>query len=267
MGRLKRNLRIPKEHGAWGMLYVPLALAVAAAGVWNVRVVWLALAVTLVFLARESVLAWWRARVWGRDPDNSFRMMLLYLALAAVAGAPLVAFERLWGLAAFGAAAAALLVWNGQQAAKREERTVPTEVLGIAGLTLTAPAAHYVALGRWEATGLWLWAASALYFTSSVFYVKLRVLTAHPKRPQELESVRRWCFFYHAGLAAAVVALAALGVASAAIVLAYAPILARAFWRLWRPARRLVLKHVGVLEIVYSVVFLVFGAIALRGPR
>jgi YwiC-like protein len=40
----------PKEHGAWGMLYVPLLTAVGIAGSFNIPVLVMAAAVTLVFL-------------------------------------------------------------------------------------------------------------------------------------------------------------------------------------------------------------------------
>ena len=43
----------PKEHGAWGMLYIPLATAVGISGVWNVRVLLMVLAVTLIFLSQR----------------------------------------------------------------------------------------------------------------------------------------------------------------------------------------------------------------------
>ena len=80
-----------------------------------------------------------------------------------------------FGMIPLGAAAAGLLMWNAGQAAKREERTVATELIGIAGLTLTATAAYYVGTMRWDAIALYLWAANALYFASSVFYVRYRV--------------------------------------------------------------------------------------------
>lgn len=267
MGLGNRNWRIPKEHGAWAMLYVPLLLGAFAAGAWSVRILWLAIAATALLLAREAALAWWRARLWRRDPGNSGRMLLFYSALAAAAGAELMLSAKLWGLSLPAAAAGALAAWHVRQAARREERTIPTEVLGILGLTLTAPAAHYTALGRFEITGLGLWAASAAYFISSVFYVKLRVLTAYLKQPDELARIRRGCWVYHAALALAVGLAVASGVAPVPVLAAYAPIVARAFWHLWRPARRLVLKRVGVLEIVYSVLFLIFAALAFRPQR
>lgn len=267
MGLAKRNWRIPKEHGAWAMLYVPLLLGACAAGAWSIRILWLAIAATAFLFAREAALAWWRARLAGRDPGNSLRMLFLYSALAAAAGLELVLSERLWGLAPLGAMATALAAWHARQAARREERTVTTEALGILGLTLTAPAAHYVALGRWETTGLWLWAASVAYFTSSIFYVKLRVLTAYPKQPRELARIRRWCWLYHLALALAASLAVASGAAPMPVLPAYAPILLRAFWHLWRPAPRLVLKRVGVLEILYSAIFLLFATLAFRPQR
>jgi len=43
----------PKEHGAWGMLYVPLFTAVGIAGSFNIPVVIMAAAATLVFLSQR----------------------------------------------------------------------------------------------------------------------------------------------------------------------------------------------------------------------
>lgn len=261
---LRTALRLPKEHGAWGMLYVPLLLGALVAGTGAGRVAFLALSATLFFIGRESFLGWWRARSRGRDAGSAPKVAFLYLGLSAVVAAPLVLYSALTGLIPLGLIAAALLLWNAQQAARREERTMFTELVGIAGLTLTAPAAHYVAAGRWESTAVWLWALSAVYFASSVFYVRLRVLTAYPKNPEELVHIRRWCGLFHAGLALCLVIVVLGGQLHWLIFAAYLPVVTRAFRHLVRPARELVLRRVGVLEIVYSVVFLVFAVLAFR---
>jgi hypothetical protein len=41
-------------------------------------------------------------------------------------------------------------------------------------------------------------------------------------------------------------------------------VLARTFWFLFKPAGQLSLKRIGVLEIIYSVVFLVFITLTFR---
>ena len=262
--RIRTALRLPKEHGAWGMLYVPLACGALVAGAGGWRVLLLALATTFLFVARESILAIWRARARQRDPGTATRLAVIYLVLAGAAGSPLLVVWDLHGMVPLGIAAAGLLVWNAARAAKREERTVAAELIGIAGLTLTAPAAHYVALTVWTSTALWLWLLNALYFGSSVFFVKLRVASAHSKSPREVDRIRTECSFYHWVIAVLLVVVPGDIRFRLLLTAAYLPIILRAILHLLRPVRTLDLKRVGLLEIVYSLLFLVFAVQALR---
>jgi hypothetical protein len=155
-----------------------------------------------------------------------------------------------------------LLAVNADQATRREDRTIVGEILAIIGLTMTAPAAHYVARGVWEHTALWLWALNALYFTSSVFYVRWRVLSAHARHEDERQQIRRHCAFYHSSLVVALGALALTGNVNLFILLAFAPAVGRAFWHLLKPAADLNLRRIGLLEIVYSTIFMVLVSLA-----
>ena len=58
--------RIPKEHGAWAMLYVPFVLGILVAGRVSWAVLWALLAMTALFFAREALRRWRRARAQGR---------------------------------------------------------------------------------------------------------------------------------------------------------------------------------------------------------
>jgi YwiC-like protein len=159
---LRSALKLPKEHGAWVMLYVPFVLGVAVAGHVYWPVILLLLSTTAMFISRESLLVCWQARARGRDTTDAGRTLLLYLALAAAFGLPLIfAFELFW-LVPLGLIGAALLLINGKQATQMEERTMTGEIMAIGGLTMTAPAAYYAASGRWEMTAFWLWLLSML---------------------------------------------------------------------------------------------------------
>ncbi|MEK7406542.1 MAG: hypothetical protein AAB225_15675 [Acidobacteriota bacterium] len=133
-------------------------------------------------------------------------------------------------------------------------------ILAIAGLALAAPAAHYATQGRWSVEALWLWLLSGLYFASGVLYVKFRVLSAHARD----ERVRRWCAAYHSFLLASLAALTATGSLNLFALIAFAPVLARAFWHLVRPSGRLNLKRIGWLEVAYSVLFVLFAAASFQ---
>jgi hypothetical protein len=261
---LRSKLKLPREHGAWAMLYVPFALGVAVAGRINGAAWLLLLATTALFIARESLLVWWRARRRGREAVDAGRLLLVYLALAAVAGLPLLFVWRLGWLVPMGLAGVLLLIINGQQAAQLEERSLGNELLAICGLTLTAPASYYVARGRWDATAWWLWLLSACYFASSVFYIKLRIYTLNPRKQVEQQRARRLCAWYHSLLLVALLALLLAGKLSLWVLLAFAPALWRAFWRVFRPVQQINLARAGVLEIIYSLIFLLGVWLSLR---
>ena len=254
---------LPREHGAWAMLYVPMAVGALVAGEVSWRVALIVLAQTFVFIAREPLLIWWRARRRGQKRGDAWRALAAYLALAAVSAAPLIFVSRLFWLLPLGLVATAFLAVNAEQAARREDRTLAGELMAIAGLTLTAPATYYAGGGLVDGVAVWLWAFCALYFASSVFYVKLRVAALNRRKGQERRAISR-CAVYHTLLLAALLALASSTSLDIFVFLAFAPVLARSFWSLARPSGELNLRRIGVAEIVYSLFFLAFITLTFR---
>jgi hypothetical protein len=247
------------------MLYVPFVAGALVGGSFSLRVVLLFLAITFFFVARESLLAWWRARRLGKpSPGGVGAAASIYLGLAALFGSPLILYYELYWLAALALVGVALLAINAEQGVRRQDRTASGEFMAIGGLTLTAPAACYAGSGSWDITAFWLWALCALYFASSVFYVKLRVYVLNPRKEQARRRMWRASACYHIILLASLAALSTTGRLSLLATFAFAPVLVRAFWFLLKPAGQLSLKRIGVLEIVYSVVFLVFITLTFR---
>jgi len=261
---LRSALKLPKEHGAWAMLYVPFILGGAVAGRVNWQVLLLLLSATAVFISRESLLVYWRALARGRDAAEVGRALLLYLALAAAFGLPLILAFKLFWLLPLGAIGAALLLINGRQATRMEERSTMSEIMAIGGLTMTAPAAYYTASGRWEMTALWLWLLSALYMASSVFYIKLRVYRLNPRKEAEQRQALRSCAFYHSFLIVALPALIFAGSLGLFALIAFTPVLVRTFWGMFMPKTKVNLMRAGILEIVYSVVFLICATLGFH---
>ena len=254
MMNLRKRLNLPREHGAWAMLYIPFVLGVLVAGRATAATGLLLLAVSALFISRESLLAWMRARRQTRPAGEAGRWLLGYLGIAAAAGAPLLLAYRFPFLLPMGAAGLLLLLLNGTQGAQLAERSIRNELLAIAAMTMTAPAAFAVSHGRWTATALWLWALSLIYFASSVFYVKLRVAGLHAKG--DPGPARRNCFYFHAALLAALLLLCATSALPPLAVAAFLPALGRSFWSLARPAARADLQRAGWLEVAYSLIFL-----------
>lgn len=260
----RSSLRIPREHGAWAMLYVSFAVGVLVAERLTLRLLFLALAVTCVFIAHESLLAWWRSRSRGQENIEARKFAAGYLVLAGVFGAPLLLAYHLYLLAPIALGAVVLLAVKASVAAKKQDRTVSSEMVAIAGLAFTAPAAHYVARGTFDATALWLWVLCTLYFASSVFYVQLRVRTLNSRRPEARRQSWWSCALYHVFLIAALSVLTFTGSLNLFALAAFSPVLARSFWYLANPAHQINLRRVGWLEVVYSIVFLIFVTLTFR---
>jgi hypothetical protein len=263
MMSVKSALQLPKEHGSWGMFYVPMVLGFAAAARWTPAIIPFVIAASAAFLTREPLMAFWRT--WRRklDSGRSGRMLAIYTAIAAAAGLPLIAHCGLTYLIPMGVAGAAMLLTNAELAMRGKGRTPVAEILAIGVSALTAPAAHYVALHRLTLDAAWLWLASFAYFTSSVFYVKMRVTAAHARKGQDPSRARFQCGLYHVLLAAAIVALAGSGTMPWIAALAFAPICVRAFLHFAYPTRELNLKQVGWTEMVYSLAFMALLAAAV----
>jgi len=265
-------MRLPKEHGAWAMLYVPFAAGMLAGGraaAANLLPLVLLLASTTgLFLGRESILGWLRQRDRALDAAADRRATLWQVGGALLCGLALFAVHPPWGspaplhLLLLGLFAGIVLGVHVLQMRRREGRTVMGEVLAILGLTSTAPAAMLVASAAWNPRALGLWLLCALFFASSVFHVKARVLAAQPRRAAARDAMRRASAIYHLALLAGLSCGAAMAGLPPFLLAAFLPVILRALVGLARAPGRLDLTRAGVLEIGYSLVFLVFVTLA-----
>ncbi len=241
---------LPREHGAWGILLVPFAIAVGVSGVFDLKVALLLVSVLCFYVARTSYLK--QNRMWT----------VALLAGSAACTAVLLLQWRLWWLTAFGAAATPL-------AFRKTERSVAAQLIAVAGLTLTAPAAWYAATGRMDAKAAWLWLLNVLYFCGGVFYVKMHIAAAIRRKP--LESLREKLvlgantLLYYGGALVCLGVLAAVNAVPAVALIAFAPVMARAVAGVGRLTPALRIKRLGWTEVAYSLVFAVSLIALLRG--
>lgn len=262
--RLRARLNLPREHGAWAMFYIPFVLGILVGGVFNLSVALLVIAASALFISRESLIVVWRSRERGQLNHAAVRLLILYLLTAMAGGLILVLHYRLTGLLWLGLPGLGLLLLNGRQAVQREDRTIPMEILAIGGMTISAPAAHLVAVGAWTPLTWWLWVVSILYFASSVFYVRYRVTSLHGRDPVYRRRVALALLLYHLLLLLALPALIMAGRLAIWILPAFLPVIARALLHYHRPPPGLNLRQIGLHEVWYSLLFLTFATLAFR---
>ena len=255
----KLGVPVPGEHGAWAVLYASFVVGWAAAGAdLDLRIAILLTTITGLFLAHEPLIKILRSRKHGAPEQNRRHWLAwlgIYLSMAFVGGGILLLFYRLWLLLAIGLAAAILFSVHLHLAFRRRDRSLAGEILGVMGLTLAAPIAGITAESHGAVQTLLVWASCGLYFSSGIFYVKMRV-SQHLK-PGHFPIRRFQCLAYHTVL------LVLLMIASATLhlpvlaLLGFVPIILRAFWHALRPAGSLDLKEIGYREVFYTVIFTV----------
>ena len=252
---------IPKEHGAWAVLYGAFLAGVGVAGRVTLPVTLLLGGVTLLALANGPLTALLRT-VGGQAPPvqerRAFRWLVVYGIGAAACLAPLFALHRMTFLLPFGMAAALFFVLRAFLVRGGDDRSLPGELVGTAGLTLVGPTAHAVAVGNAQPAGAVLWLLLFLFFASGVFYVRMRIRAVLAQR-KGLASVssraRCWCLVYHALLLFLIPALAAGNLIPWAVLLAFGPTLWRAAAALRRRDATLNIRRLGWSEVGLTTAF------------
>jgi YwiC-like protein len=265
-----RSLVWPREHGAWGILLVPLVTGAAvglAAGRGLLPLLLFTLAALALFCLRvpvEVLLETTPLRVQNPGERRAVVFFLsLYALIAAASLAILFWSGRANGLLLLGGAAAAAL---GLQAVLRKlgrDMRMSSQLVGAIGLTSTAAGACYVATGHFDTRALVLWAANWLFAANQIHYVQLRIHAARAaSRAQKLS--RGWGFLVNETSTALLLGLAwRLALLPGWATLAFAPILLRGLAWFLRPHTPLHVHSLGKLELAHAILFCLLFVLAL----
>ena len=257
-----RALVVPREHGAWGLLLVPLITG-AFAGLAVARN-WLSLA---LFTTAALALFWMRTPVenaLGTSPmraQSAAETNRLLLAIAVLGSVAMVCIAVLLmqdhhlGLLVLGAAAAVAFV--AQALVKKLGRSgrMPAQLIGTIGLTATAPAAWYVTTGQLDAWALGLWLVNWLFAGNQIHFVQLRIHAARAITWRDKLQRGRWFFLGQFVMLAVLAATWRLHLLPGFAVLAFLPVVTRGF--LWfRPGvQPLAVKRLGWSELAHGMSF------------
>lgn len=263
---------LPREHGAWAMLLIPLVVALAAAGRWGLEGPLFLGTCLALYVARQPITLLSKSlRDPGAGPKGRPALWLAaYLLLAVAFGAPLLYPYGKWLLLPWAAVFLTFTALHFFLRRQRLDRTPAGELITIAGLALTAPGAYYVARGL-EPAAVYLWVLTTLYSGASVFYVRMkmrhRALRRTAAGATERMALGRSNLVYQGILVVTVVFLAYTGRVPPLVPVAFVPLLAKVFVGVARGGPLVNIKGIGWTEVVHSVAFtfLLAGAYLL-GP-
>ena len=270
----RRALIVPREHGAWGLLLVPLVTGAGIALRQGGRVMPLLLLLTAtlaLFWLRtpvESLLGTSAMRAQTRAERVTVGLVILALAkVAAIALGLLLWAGQNRGLWLLGAMAAVAFV--SQALIKRWGRRtrMVSEVVGTLGLTLSAPAAYYVVTGTLDDTAWMLWLANLIFAGNQIHYVQLRIHTARVEG-SGAKLARGWGFAAGQVVMLAVLALACRrGRMPWVALIAFAPLLLRGWIYFFQKPKPLVVRRLGWSELGQAVGFCVLLVAAFAVGR
>jgi len=262
-----RTLLWPREHGAWGILLVPLATGAVMGGMAGGSV-----AAVLLFLVAALALFCLRTPVESLLGASAMRAQkgaerqwvalaaALYSAIALAALTALLRGGRNHGLLLIGAAAAAAFLLQALLRKIGRSTRTGSQIIGSLGLTSTAAGAYYVMTGHLDARALGLWGANWLFSANQIEFVQLRLHAA-----KVAGFGQRIAHGWHAlaGLGVTIALLFGvfeLGILPKRAVLAYHPMMLRNLWWYFQKPGPVRVHRLGMRELISN---LIFGAILI----
>ena len=266
-----RHLVWPREHGAWGMLFVPLATGAAVglmSGGATFPLLLLVVAAFALFCLRTPVESLWGASPMKARTDEERGAVAWYLvifatvAIACVAG--LFAVVNTLGLLVVGVAAASAFVTQLTMRQAYPRARMLAQVVGAAGLTSAAAAAYCVVTGHLDSRALALWAANWIFAGNQIHFVQVRLHAA--KLTTFKEKFARAAKFFDGQFAMlGVLALAiGFGVLPLLAVIAFVPVFIRGTIWFFNGAQPLSVKRLGFTELAHTIAFGALIVVAFR---
>lgn len=254
---------IPKEHGAWAVLLVPMLTVSLAVGRFTVDGLLLAVSALAAFMSYVPVHTLLRHALAVRQSGEKVRQAqvwaAVYCTIALACIAPLL-MQSPWPLLLVGGLGLSGFFGNFFLTLK-QPKTIPGDVLAVLGLTMGAPATYHVLTGVVDVFMLTLWLLNFLFFSGTVFYVHMKMRAAAVKREglgcREKLSFGCLNLVYQLGVLAVVAALAVGGIVTPYILCAFLPMSLHALYGTWSLSSRVRFKRLGVLLLGHSAAFAV----------
>jgi hypothetical protein len=200
------------EHGVYVVLLVSFLTGAAAAQQWNWATTLALIGAFCGFQAEHPLRLQLKQRrslkprflVWGGFYGGIALAIALYLL---VTGSP----HSRFALLGIYLGAIAALIADGISVWLRSQKSIPNELVTFAAVCLCAPLAYTATTGEFSAVALGLWVMNTLFFSSTIFTVKLR---KSPKDEQSLAETAIRAWIYHAILPLLAIGLYGLGLVS-----------------------------------------------------
>ena len=269
-----KSLVIPREHGAWGILLVPLVTAGCVGFLHGNGILefiqFLTAALALFWLRTPLEVLLGSSTMHAHTAEEKKTVWQATLIISSFAALPLYLLFRNGqhlGLIFIGAIAGAAFATQACVKLFGRRMRMPAQMIGAIGLTSTAAGAYYVVTGRLDSLAYALWAANWLFACDQIHYVQLRLRNAKVTGRRNRFS-RGWAFLVLQGLM--LVVIASLSLASYLplfAVVAFTPIVVRGIVWVFQKPEVLDVQWLGITELLHAITFGVLLITSFYVPR
>jgi hypothetical protein len=259
----RKHIAIPQDHGSWVFILSPLLVGLFAGGTFTISSVSLVIATMSAFMLRQpaTILIKIYSKRRSREeivPARFWFSVYAAIAFIALIGLILNGFAYLLYLAVPGTL---VFAWHLRLVSKREERRqVNVEIIAIGVLSLAAPAAYWVGIGRYAPVGWWLWGLAWFQSAASVVYAYLRL--EQREQVEGPESTGLWKMGWRAALytsfnLASVLILGLLSVLPSLLFIPYLVQWLETMWGITHPATGWKPTRIGIRQMIVSILWTV----------
>jgi hypothetical protein len=265
---VRKQIFLPQDHGSWVFIFSPLLIGLFAGGQFSPASLSLVVAALAAFLLRQPVtmaVKTYAGRRAKTDLPAARFWIIVYGAVVLLALIGLIAggFAYILALAIPGVP---VFAWHLWLVSRREERRqVNVEIIATGVLSLAAPAAYWVGVGRYEPAGWWLSILVWLQTAASIVYAYLRLeqreLARVPGLP-ELWRMGQRATLYTTFNLILTLGLGLLSVLPPYLFVPYLVQWAETLWGIFHPAIRWKPTQIGIRQLivstVWTILFIVF---------
>ena len=258
-----RAIWVPREHGAWGMLLVPLVTGAGAAtnGGGYVALVWFTLAAIALFWLRTPVESLTGTSVIrARTTEERHAAFVAAGIVGAIAISALVAlfwdFRNLALILIGGVAGLAFVAQAILKKRARKYRAI-AQLVGSIGLASTAASAHYLRTGSLGDAAVLLWLVNWLFSAEQIQFVQLRIQGARLETTRERLDRGNGYIVTISLVIATIVLLSVFGFLPALTLLVFVPSLVRSTIWFTSTKKPLDVHKLGWMELMNAILFAV----------
>jgi hypothetical protein len=251
-------------------IFSPLLIGLFAGETFKIASLSLVLAAMAAFLIRQPITIAVKAYA-GRRAESDIPVARFWIALYGLiillalitlirAGFAYLLFLAIPGVPVF--------AWHLWLVSRREERRqAAVEIIATGVLSLAAPAAYWVGIGRYDPAGWWLWILVWAQTAASIVYAYLRLEQRDlPEGPElaKLWRMGRGAFSYTTFNLVGVFVLGSFSILPRLLFLPYLLQWLETLWGIMHPAIRWKPTRIGIRQLIVSTLWTIFFIVTWR---